>query len=370
MLVELRHLTSSPLVLRDRQVFSLHLGTREVLARLNLKGQTLAPGAVGFAELRTQEPITATHGQRFILRRTSPSLTVAGGRVLDPCLPVGKRIKDLESLGRKWSAESEATRLSALIAQKDVLDESPLEAVRRTGISAARYRELLDSLRAAGQLTTLRRGDRELLIHTDRLAALSDSVMKTIREVLAKHQPRRALPRERFVSAAREIAPPLLLDAVFDRLLTSGRLVRVGSQIGPADAQAKLTKNQQAIRAKILEQINSEGMSPPTTKQLAAEVGQTLEQIEPLLHVSCEDGLLVKVAADLYFSPAAIEQARQLGAAELAKTGQATVAQLRDAWGVSRKYSIPLCEFFDAQGITQRAGDNHRPGPRLEQPWE
>ena len=75
MLVELKNLSSSPLVLRDRLVFNLHLGTREVLARINLKGRTLPPGERGSAELRTKEPIVAVHGQRFILRRISPSVT-------------------------------------------------------------------------------------------------------------------------------------------------------------------------------------------------------------------------------------------------------------------------------------------------------
>lgn len=72
-LVELKHLSSSPLLLKDRQVFNLHLGTREVLARINLKGMPLPSGECGFAELRTKEPIVAAHGQRFILRAFRPA---------------------------------------------------------------------------------------------------------------------------------------------------------------------------------------------------------------------------------------------------------------------------------------------------------
>src|SRR5207249_9014766 len=138
-----------------RLVFNLHLGTREVLARINLKGRTLPPGERGSAELRTKEPIAAVHGQRFILRRISPSVTIAGGRVLDPCLPAGKRIKDLTSLGEKWAASSDIARLSALIAQRDSIDDSPLEAARRAGIAPPRYRELLEKLRSTGQLIRL-----------------------------------------------------------------------------------------------------------------------------------------------------------------------------------------------------------------------
>ncbi len=367
-LVELKHLSSSPLLLKDRQVFNLHLGTREVLARINLKGMPLPSGERGFAELRTKEPIVAAHGQRFILRRISPSVTIAGGRVLDPCLPVGKRIKDLASLGTKWSSSNDVARLSALIAQKDSIDDSPLEAARRAGIAPERYRQLLEELRTSGQLIRLGSAERGLLVHKDRLAALSASVMKTIREVLAKHQPRRALPRELFLSGCREITHSALLDAVFNHLLVKGALVKVGSHIGPADAQVKLTKNQQAARTKLLEEITAAGLTPPTTKELATTVGQKLEQIEPLLHVSCEDGLLVKVAEDLYFATEAIERARQLCADFLAKNGPATMAQLRDAWNVSRKFSVPLCEFFDASGLTVRNGDLRIAGPKMSQP--
>lgn len=211
--------------------------------------------------------------------------------------------------------------------------------------------------------------ERGLLVHKDRLAALSASVMKTIREVLAKHQPRRALPRELFLSGCREITHAALLDAVFNHLLVKGELVKVGPHIGPADAQVKLTKNQQAARTKLLEEITAAGLTPPTTKELATTVAQKLEQIEPLLHVSCEDCLLVKVAEDLYFSPEAIERARQLCAEFLDKNGPATMAQLRDAWNVSRKFSVPLCEFFDANSLTIRNGDLRVAGPRLGNSW-
>ena len=183
------------------------------------------------------------------------------------------------------------------------------------------------------------------------------SVDCAIREVLAKHQPRRALSRELFVASCREIAHPTLLDATFNHLLANGELVRVGSQIGPADAQVKLTKSQQAARTRILEEITAAGLMPPTTRELAAAVGQSREQIAPLLHVSCEDGLLIKLSAELYYSVEAIDRAKQLCDAALTTLGQATMSQLRDAWGVSRKYSIPLCEYLDQIGFTVRVGD-------------
>ena len=60
------------MVLKDRLLLQLHLGTRETSARISLKGMQLLPGETAYAELRLKEPVVAEFGQRFILRRRSP----------------------------------------------------------------------------------------------------------------------------------------------------------------------------------------------------------------------------------------------------------------------------------------------------------
>ena len=111
LLVKVRCLASSPVALRDRMRLGLHLGTGETAARLVLKNRTVEPGETGFAELRVAEPVVAAWGQRFILRRQSPPLTVAGGIVLDPAIEVRARIPDLAARGAPLdTADEEAPR--------------------------------------------------------------------------------------------------------------------------------------------------------------------------------------------------------------------------------------------------------------------
>ncbi len=42
------------------------------------------------------------------------------------------------------------------------------------------------------------------------------------------------------------------------------------------------------------------------------------------------------------------------------------MAQLRDAWGVTRKHAVPLCEYLDEIGITKRDGDTRVVGPDID----
>lgn len=368
MLVELRSLASSSLVLKDRMELSVHLGTSESVARLVLKGKQLQGGAKGYAELRLEDPLAATYGQRFILRRVSPAITVAGGTVLDPYLPPRKRVRDVEQYGTALNGTPERERLSWLLSQQDHVDASPLEAAWRAGVPVKQYGDLLHGLESAGVLVRIGSPDRPLLIHADRLAAVAQSVMRTIRNELSRYQTRRALPRNTLNTACREIAPAAVMDAVFEHLLSKKELVRIGSNVGPADAQVSLTKNQQRALTRILEEVQAAALTPPTAKELAERTGQSVEQIQPLLNLCVEDGLLVKLADGLYFAPEALEGARARCRDLLAERKEATMSELRDAWGVTRKFSVPLCEFFDAQGVTSRQGDVRTAGPRIDQP--
>ncbi|MCH8829100.1 MAG: SelB C-terminal domain-containing protein [Planctomycetes bacterium] len=167
------------------------------------------------------------------------------------------------------------------------------------------------------------------------------------------------------MTACRKIARQELLDAVFAHLLKTKRLVMVGTNIGPADAQVQLTKKQRLTRDSMLAAIHETGLMPPTTKELAAATGQKPADLAPLLNVCVEDGLLIRLDDLLHVTPEAIEQARATCNDFLQEHGEATMSQLRDAWGISRKFSVPLCEYLDSVGVTIRKGDVRIAGPNI-----
>jgi selenocysteine-specific elongation factor len=365
LLVELRSLPGSPIILKDRLHLSLHLGTGETLARVILKGTTLGPGERGYAELRTKQPVVAAYGQRFILRRASPGVTVAGGTVLDPQIAPGRRIREPRKLGERLDSMSEIDRLSAVLSQQDRVEDSPRRAVWRAGIPGERYSGLLRQLAERGEIISLGNGAGGWRIHGERLRALSRSVLRVIKSEIDRHQPRRSLPRPVLLGACRALAPADLLDAVFAELIRSKQLVEVGANLGPADVQVKLTKNQQQTREALLQAIAGGGLTPPTVKELAATLKQKPEHLQPLLNLCREEGLLVPISSDLYYTPEALERARETCRTVFDERGEATMSELRERWAVTRKFSVPLCEYFDSIGVTAREGDVRRAGPVL-----
>jgi selenocysteine-specific elongation factor len=65
---------------------------------------------------------------------------------------------------------------------------------------------------------------------------------------------------------------------------------------------------------------------------------------------------LVRITQDIVITPALLARAEELVRASAAPPGL-TVSSFREALGTSRKYALPILEYFDSRGITRRQGD-------------
>jgi len=96
----------------------------------------------------------------------------------------------------------------------------------------------------------------------------------------------------------------------------------------------------------------------PYAPPAPAEVGAP----QPLLRACIREGLLVDVDGTV-FAASALESARARVVALLAEKGTITVADVRDALGSSRKFTLPIVNWLDRNGVTRRRGDDRIPGP-------
>ena len=210
------------------------------------------------------------------------------------------------------------------------------------------------------------KGDRVIEIHANRLESLAGSVLRTIRNEVIRNQPRRSLPKPTLLTACRAITSLSLLESVIDHLVAGKQLAALGANLGPADLQVQLTKQQRKNRDELLSQITTGMLMPPTSRELAKSLDLKLPEVEQLLNLWVEDAMLIRIGDGLYFTPEALNEARQRCHDQINENGPATMAELRDAWGVTRKFAVPLCEYFDSIGVTIRDADLRSAGPQIE----
>ncbi|TXN47732.1 translation elongation factor [Methylobacterium sp. WL30] len=330
----------------------LLFGTSEVAARLRLLDRdALEPGAMAPAQLHLDAAVTVPAREPFILRRDSPAITVAGGRVLDPDSRRRKRhdprvLADLAGLAGGGPAEALAIRL----AQAGAAGAGLRDLARVSGTAPDRVRALLPALGA--------REVGERILGGPAFASLRDAILA----VLAGHhrdQPmEHGLPAERIVKAlglAEPVAAAALRDLVATGDVAQGGALFRRAAFNPARNESEVARRLEAV-------FRQAGLNPPDE---AEAIGRDVRRREALTYL-VGAGTVIR-AVDrvqrraVLFHKAAVEEARaKLRTAFPGATQPESGFLAREAGaalGISRKFSIPLLEHLDATGFTRRAGD-------------
>lgn len=348
-----RLLKDSPFHLKHNLEVKLFLGSSETTARIRLLGsQGLKPGESAFIQLRTDHPVVASKGDRFILRLPSPSETLGGGMVLDP--EPGRVYKrfDTENLDRLDSMFSgndnelinqilttlKVTNLTAL-AQKSAL---PMEEVSQIVSTMLERGEVigLGNSRDIRKITLISPAYWQTL-YQDSLEILTD---------FHQTNPYKAgMPREELRTELN--LSQVLFDQVLDKMAEDLSLIQKGSLVWATPHHVVLTPADQAKVAPILAEFLANQFSPPDINQLQAQIGTNL--LEGLL----SSQTLVAVSDQVVFTPEALLAMREWVQDTIRANGELSLAQFRDQFSTSRKYAAAVLEYFDSIGFTYRKGD-------------
>jgi selenocysteine-specific elongation factor len=343
---EVELLAGAPRPLVSRARIRMHLGTAEVLGRVVVPAP-IGPGTHGVARLVLETPLVARGGDRFVLRGYSPVSTIGGGVVTDP-LPVTRR-------GRATSvsaARTPAERLLGWLGTAGLAGLSADELPVRLGLVPEAVRDVVTG---AGKAVLDAGG---LLVSRAAAAAAAEELGAALDRHHRDHP----------------IEPGMSLQALRATLTTPG-----GSVPGPvADLVCDL-----AVRKRIIEVEGAIAKRAGWTPALEGTVGDqrgalaarlaaarwevpTVAELErdlpgvpvrALLANLVRGGGVECMDQERYADVAALQSFRAALEAALAELGRATPAQLRDRFGLTRKYLIPLLEWADRRGITRRSGD-------------
>jgi selenocysteine-specific elongation factor len=321
-----------------RGAFKLHVGTAEVDARLRLYGSArLEAGDEAFARITASAPVVLDVGDRFVLRETGRGETVAGGEVLDTGPPVKAGPDPVGRLAARASAARD--------------DLPPLLVEERGAIRTADVFGLTGSHAAGGTAV----GD--WLVADALRASVDASVVETLATYHAEHPldtgagltlTRRAVTT--VLRAARVPADATLVDALLGDQTDRGVTAQEATTIRLASHRVALQERSADVE-RLLTAISGESeATPPTVKELiAAGVGRDV------IDAAAREGLVVRLSPDLVVTPEFVTRAE----ATIRGSGDAgiTVSALRESLATSRKYAVPLMEWFDQRGVTRREGD-------------
>jgi selenocysteine-specific elongation factor len=357
--------TRRPLPARSKVLF--HIGTRQQEATCVLVGHggRLEPGQQALAQLRFELPVVALPGDRFILRgfhkQENYGTTVGGGTVL--------RVLTRRIRPRHSGSVDLLARVMRAHQEEDVEERVSLEleGAGAAGLTRAELQQRLPYVparqeRVLQQLLSRRRAirfDNETgaTIHAEHF----DHLARRVLEIVARHhrdQPLVAgIGREELRSRLGGSASPRLFGRLLSEIEGRGELAveREICRLAGHTVQTAATEIR-PLADRILSAYAAAGLGPPREATLPAELGAAAADVAAAIKLLVDEHALVKVA-DLYFARPALEALRGRLVEFLEEHGQISAPQFKELVGQSRKFVIPLAEYFDAQKVTLRVGD-------------
>lgn len=354
--VRLRLVAAAPGPLVGRAKVLVHHGATQVQATL-VAAAPIAPGGEGVAQLRVDRatPLAALPGDRFLVRGftalANHGTTLAGGeivRVHAPKLRAGAARADEHAAVVARFAEAQAADRVALELRAAGPAAPTVAALgQRVGLPAAALAAPLAELIARGEV--LRVGDE--LLHVEVAAALERQINERLTAA-----PDGALPREELRSRLPAALPARMFDAVVGELARRGAVEAVGDTVRRATPRPRLAPGDAAV----LERLRAAGLEAPRPKDLAGDLRLTEAALKPSLDRLVAARLIVKVKPDYYAEAEAVAALKAKLLAHLAEHREIAPTTWKELCGTTRKYSIPLAEYFDAEKVTLRVGDLRR----------
>ncbi|MFP4474880.1 MAG: selenocysteine-specific translation elongation factor [Desulfatibacillaceae bacterium] len=356
--VLLRLLPTCEKPLKTRKLVRFHTGTSEVLGKVVfLDREELAPGEEAVAQLRLDNPVCTVRDDRFVIRSYSPVDTIGGGVVVNPVPQKHKsgRKKTMDRLNRL--ARAEAGELVALhVEEAGYAGATRTQLLLMTNLSERKLGEALQALLSAREMVQVGR-DEKVYVHKTLMGELENKAEKYLGAYHKANPLKPGMPREELKSKF----PPNLDVRVFHQLLETMRQNGVveaeEDMVRLAGHKASLGVEQAEQEQRIKKAMSGAGLQPPTTKELCGELGVGDRQLAELMAHMVEKGDLVKVKQDLFFDREAVEALKERLVAHLREHGDITTPVFKEMTGASRKFVIPLLEYFDTRKVTLRVGD-------------
>jgi len=360
--VALRYLDAAPVSLAAGAQVRFLTGTSEAIGVFDPIDEPDAPDGVqpgwtGNVQLRLDRPVAVARGDRVILRRISPIVTVGGGWVFDPTprrfrtrrrLRHGAVARDLASLDAPLPR-----LLKTLLDEAEPLAQPAPELARRLSRAVAEVRTALGALADDGEALLLDDGS---VVSSGVVERFGAELAATVDRYHDEFPLRLGAPRQQLLSSLRVPLPRPVFEAVLAAVADGEGLTDIGGRIARAAFEPAPSAGQAAELQRIEELYRHAALQPPKVDDVRnAFAGRG--DFDDLLGYLRDRGRLMRVTGSMLVHREVWDGLIDEVRSRLAGGGEMDPVTFKELTGLSRKHAIPFLEMLDRERVTVRVGN-------------
>ncbi len=351
----LRLLQDVRFVLKNGTRVRFHTGTSETTASIYLMaGGQASAGDELIVQVRTEDPLVAGPADRFIIRGLSPVTTLGGGMVIEP---LDRRLRrsragTLEDLYKRAEAVGDDTAfVTYCLDVAGLCGVKPRDISLRIKAPLARVQAILADLAGGDAAVELADG---LFMSA---AAAQEAALRITRALRAHHV---AVPESPGLSAeALEGEAGLcqtVTSAIARRMVAQGVARESAGRLALASHQVRVRGEDREVFERVEQIFREASFAPPSVAEVIEQTGLDVARVKKAVGSFLERGILVRVGEGLFFHRDAIAEAQRRLNCYIRREGRLESVKFKYLLDTTRKYAIPLLDYFDNANVTVRVG--------------
>jgi len=344
-------------LIENRTRVKVYSDSNEVVGRIVLldKEEAKAEDQV-YVQLRLEEEIAIKKKDKIVVRLYSPMETIGGLSVIDPYPDKHKRF-DQEVLDELQLKE---TGDFIYVLEKMIeKHSSEIPSVHFLTVKLSEDKKTIqnsvEKLDKHGKVFAIGKNG---YIHRSFYENLKLFTLEKLEQFHKEHPLQVGMLKEELKNKLERNFRTLVSDDLYKLFEKEGLITIKEQYLSIKEFHVVLTKDQENIKALILDKINQDPFNPPKRKEVEASLLKdydelSMQQVFQLL-ITHE---LIKIQEDIYVTHENFEKAKAILIEHLQNHGTISIAEFRDMLSSNRKIAVSLLEKYDAEGITRREGD-------------
>jgi len=344
-------LQSASKSVQQNQRLRIHAGTQEVMGRISLVDcKILDPGMETPAILRLESPLITSKDDRFIIRTYSPVITIGGGVVLD--VQVADNWKKARRDVLTMMTASETKKIELVLGNNLYSPVTDVQARVRLGLAKDRIEAMVLDNPA---LDRIEHHGSQWIVTTQQMEIVQKSILDFLDEYHRNNRHRTGATKEEIRQHFQ--GDQRFFDYLLKKMETASKITRDGESISLPEHTINLTQSEKETTKKLLGILNAEGFSSSSISDLALACSKSAKEVKLLLDIAEKSKIILRLEGNLVFSRENFEKLKTKVLNHFKHSGELTVGDFKDMANTSRKYAVPLLEYFDKLKITYRSGN-------------
>jgi len=339
--------------LEHLQRVRVHLGTAEVMARVYLtSNKKMTAGSSANVIIEMEQPAVMASEDRFVMRSYSPMHTIGGGTVLTTFIPKGVKIKEWVSeldLGLEKRFEQLVTTFK--LNPKTVFDWG--KALQMTD----------NNVRDLVKKTGLNTSRRSFIYSDENLNTCSELIIKSLEQYHEKNPLRKGMSTDVLQQETR--LSEKWLTELLGIMEKDASIRSAGTGVALASHKVELAGGTAELSGKMEKGLRENGFTPMTTKKLSGMLHKAENDVLEILHVLKSAGNVLEIENGVWMHGENMAKLRQSLKGHFDSQNEMNVADFKRMTSLTRKFAIPVLEYCDKQGWTERNGNLRLKGKEL-----